>query len=103
MDAARYPDGVEVRAAAELRATSRRLEGYASLFDVQTPIGEFVEIVTRGSYRASLASGADILALVDHRPDRLLARRSNRSLRLAEDSRGLHFSLDIPPTTLGAD
>jgi len=104
MDAARIAADFEVRAAAELRATSgRRLEGYASLFDVQTPIGDFVETVQRGSYRASLASSADILALVDHRPDRILARRANGSLRLSEDSRGLHFSLDVPGTTLGAD
>ena len=103
MHPARFPDGVETRAAVELRAAGRRMEGYASLFGVQTRIGDFLETVTPGAYRASLASDADILALLDHSPQQVLARRRNRSLRLSEDSRGLHFEFDVPPTSLGAD
>lgn len=34
---------------------------------------------------------------------RLLARTSNGSLRLAEDSRGLLFDLTLPPTSVGND
>lgn len=101
--AARFPDGLERRAAAELRAAGRRLEGYAAVFGVPATIGTFTETIAPGAFRATLASRGDILALVDHDPGRLLARTGSGTLRLAEDSRGLHFSLDVPDTGLGRD
>lgn len=100
---ARYPDGLEVRAAAELRASGRRLEGYAAIFGVPAPIGGFTESIRAGAFAASLAARADVLALVDHDPGRLLARTGSGTLRLAEDARGLRFELDVPDTTLGRD
>ncbi|UFN48129.1 HK97 family phage prohead protease [Roseomonas sp. OT10] len=101
--AARFPDGLERRAAAELRAAGRRLEGYAAVFAAEARIGGFTETIRAGAFRASLAAGGDVLALVDHDPGRLLARTASGTLRLAEDTRGLHFSLDVPDTTLGRD
>ena len=101
--AARYPDGLERRAATELRAAGRRLEGYAAVFGVPAKIGGFTETIREGAFRTSLASRGDVLALVDHDPSRLLARTSSGTLRLAEDSRGLHFDLDVPETQLGRD
>ena len=53
--------------------------------------------------RASLAAGRDVLALMDHQPDRLLARTSNGTLRLTETAEGLRFELDAPNTQLGHD
>ena len=104
MSPGRFPNGLEVRAAAELRAASgRKLEGYAAVFGTPATIGEFSETIMPGAFRASLAAGADILALVDHDPSRLLARTSSGTLRLTEDARGLRFELDVPPTTLGND
>lgn len=104
MVAVRYPDGLEVRAAAEMRAIGRKLEGHAAVFDSPTPIGNFTEIIRAGAFRASLAkTGRDVLGLVDHDPTRLLGRTSSGTLRLAEDSRGLAFSLDLPDTALGRD
>lgn len=100
----RYPDGLELRAAAEFRAAGRRLEGHAAVFDSPAPIGSFVETVKRGAFRSSLAApGKDVLALVDHEPSRLLARTSSGTLRLSEDSKGLAFDLDLPETQLGRD
>ena len=101
--AVRFPDGVERRTAPELRAAGRRLTGYAAVYDTPAKVGSFTETVGRAAFRASLAGGADILALVDHDPGRLLARTSSGTLRLAEDSRGLHFDLDVPDTQLGRD
>ena len=89
MDAARYPDGTERRAACEMRAAGRRLEGYASVFNTEARVGGFRETVRPGAFRASLAGGRDMLALVDHDPGKLLARTASGTLRLAEDSRGL--------------
>ena len=104
MTPARFPDGLERRAATELRAApGRRLEGYAATFGVPASIGAFTETIRAGAFRASLSGGADVLALVDHDPARLLARTSSGTLRLAEDSRGLHFEIDLPDTQLGRD
>lgn len=101
--AARFPDGLERRAAVELRAAGRRLTGYAAVFSTPAKIGSFTETIAPGAFRKSLASRGDVLALVDHDPSRLLARTNSGTLRLAEDSRGLHFDLDVPDTTLGRD
>jgi len=89
--------------AAEVRAKGRRLEGYAATFGAEAKIGNFIETIAPGAFAASLAERADILALVDHDPGRVLARTRSKTLRLAEDSRGLAFDLDLPATTAGND
>ena len=99
----RFPDGTERRAAVELRVAGRRLEGYASVFNTPTRIGGFEERVMPGCFAASLRSGRDCLALVDHDMTRLLGRTSSGTLRLGEDARGLAFSIDLPDTQLGHD
>ncbi|ATQ67713.1 MULTISPECIES: HK97 family phage prohead protease [Methylosinus] len=90
----------------ELRASGsnpRRLEGYAATFDSEARVGDYVEIIRPGAFATSLASGADILALVDHDPSRVLGRTKSGTLRLAENARGLAFTIDLPETTLGRD
>ena len=103
MTARRYPDGLELRAAAELRQAGRRLEGYASVFNAETRIGSFTEVVRPGAFAGSLGSGRDILGLADHDYGRLLGRTSSGTLRLVEDTRGLAFDLALPDTGLGRD
>jgi HK97 family phage prohead protease len=94
---------IERRAAdLEVRATGRTLEGYAAVFDARAKIADFEEIITRGAFSASLLKG-DKLALVDHDTAKLLARTRNGSLKLAEDSRGLHFEIALPKTSLADD
>lgn len=92
---------IERRAAAEVRARGRRLEGYAAVFCEEARIGDFTETLRAGAFKDSLAG--DVLALVDHDTSKLLARTKSGSLRLAEDSRGLHFDIDLPDTSLGRD
>lgn len=95
---------MERRAAiVELRAAGRRLEGYAATFNTEARVADFVETIAPGAFAGSLASGADVLALADHDPTRLLARTRSGTLRLSEDSKGLAFDIDLPLTTLGAD
>ena len=92
---------MEQRAApAELRADAagRRLTGYAARFDVPAAIGGFTETIRPGAFAASLASGRDVLALVDHDPARLLGRTGSGTLRLAEDAQGLAFDIALPDT-----
>ena len=104
MNAARYPNGLEQRAATECRAVGRQLVGLAAPFDAPAVIGGFTETIAPGAFLASLATpGRDVVALLDHDPTRLLARMSSGTLRLNESARGLEFSLDLPDTTVGND
>lgn len=88
----------------ELRAKGRRLEGYAALFGTEARIGGgVVETIAAGAFKSTLKQRADILALVDHDPTRVLARTRSGTLRLTEDTRGLSFDLDLPDTQAGRD
>jgi HK97 family phage prohead protease len=92
---------LERRAAVELRANGRRLEGYAATFGSEARIGSITEVIEPGAFRSSL--GGDILALMDHDPARVLGRTRSGTLRLTEDGKGLAFSLDLPDTQAGRD
>ena len=87
----------------ELRAKGRRLEGYAALFGTEAKIGRITETIRQGAFKTSLSNGHDILALADHDPQKVLARTKSGTLRLAEDSNGLAFDLDLPNTSIGRD
>jgi hypothetical protein len=96
---------LERRAASlEVRAAhGRKLTGYAATFGSEARIGATRETIAAGAFRATLASGRDVLALVDHDPARVLARTKSGTLRLSEDVRGLAFEIDLPDTTAGRD
>ncbi|TPW32748.1 HK97 family phage prohead protease [Pararhizobium mangrovi] len=88
----------------EIHAKGRKLEGYAATFGTEARIADrFTETIAAGAFAASLAGRGDVLALVDHDPGRVLARTRSGSLRLAEDTRGLQFELDVPDTQAGRD
>jgi HK97 family phage prohead protease len=84
-------------------SAGRRLEGYAAVFASPAKIGGFTESIRAGAFRGSLAAGGDILALLDHNPGALLGRTRSGTLRLSEDTRGLHFDLSLPDTQIGRD
>ena len=93
---------IERRAAVlEVRASGRRLEGYAAVFGSEAKIGRVRETIAPGAFAASLSG--DILALLDHDPAKVLGRTRSGSLKLQEDAKGLHFSLDLPDTQAGTD
>lgn len=93
---------LERRAFCEVRASGRRLEGYAATFGAVANIGGgYQERIAQGAFQASLAG--DVLALMDHDPARVLGRTRSGTLRLSEDSKGLAFSLDLPDTQAGRD
>lgn len=93
----------EKRAAHEARAEGKKLVGYAAVFDQETRISDFHEVIRRGAFSASLAAGDDKLALVDHDSGKVLGRTKSGTLRLFEDERGLRFEVDMPETSLGRD
>ena len=92
---------LERRAFAEVRATGRRLEGYAATFGSEARIGSIVETIEPGAFLAALAG--DVLALFDHDPSKVLGRTRSRTLTLTEDAHGLKFALDLPDTQAGRD
>lgn len=73
------------------------------MFNTATRIGDFNETILPGAFRDSLASGADILLLVDHDRSKVLARTANGSLSLRETAEGLTFEAQLPDTTLARD
>ena len=97
---------IERRAAElEVRAKGRTLEGYAAVFNTRAKIADFDEIIECAAFDATLKEqpNADVLALVDHAPSALLGRTRNKSLDLSTDTRGLHFRIQLPKTTLADD
>jgi HK97 family phage prohead protease len=92
---------MERRAFTEVRASGRRIEGYAATFGTEARIGGFTEVIAPGAFSGALAG--DVLAMLDHDPGKVLGRTRSGTLRLAEDSRGLSFSLELPETQAGRD
>ncbi len=75
-----------------------KLGGYAAVFDSESvDLGGFTERIARGAFSGSL--GRDVVALVNHNPDRPLARTSAGTLKLTEDERGLAFEAGPLPDT----
>lgn len=87
-----------------LRASSPgKLIGYAAKFGSETKIGDFIEVVRPGAFRASLADGRNIIALADHDRRALLGSTAGGTLELREDAMGLAFELALPDTSVGRD
>lgn len=80
------------------------LVGYAAVFNQDSQPLPFIERIRPGAFKRSLESGQDILALVDHDRGKIIARRSNGTLKLEEDEHGLR--VEIAPnmeTSYGRD
>jgi HK97 family phage prohead protease len=94
---------VEHRAFEVAPMKGQTLEGYAALFNTEARIGDFTETIAPGTFTRSLEDRSDVLALADHDTSKLLGRTKSGSLKLAEDTKGLHFALQIPDTQAGQD
>ena len=96
---------IEHRFTAELRAASSgRLAGYAAVFDSPSQdLGGFVEVVRPGAFKRTLTAAEHVRALYDHDSRHVLGRVGSGTLKLAEDSRGLHFEVKLPETTVARD
>lgn len=103
MDIRRLPvEAMEIREADDGTAT---LRGYAAVFDsLSEPIfGMFRERIAPGAFGRSLADGSDVYAFWQHDSSLPLARRSNGTLRIREDAKGLAVEMDLPQTSYGRD
>ena len=85
-----------------------QITGYAALFDtLSEPLGggffSFREKIRPGAFKRTLAEGADVRALVDHDPSKVIGRRKNDTLEVTEDKRGLKVVITPPDTQVGRD
>ncbi|MCE9552627.1 MAG: HK97 family phage prohead protease [Planctomycetes bacterium] len=102
------PTDVFAVSSLEIRAAEgdkpARLVGYAALFNsLSKDLGGFIERIMPGAFRACLAAGQDIRALVSHNSDWILGRTSAGTLRISEDAKGLAVEIDMPDTTYARD
>lgn len=85
---------------------NRTLTGYAVKWEQKSVVmgyyRKFREQFRQGSFLESLQKD-DQRFLWSHDTSKVLGRTKNNTLRLAEDSIGLRFELDLPKTTLGND
>lgn len=83
------------------------LVGHAAVFNQRTNLGFFDEVVKPGAFRNTLKEGADVRALVDHDPSRIIGRSKDGgktgTLRMKEDKVGLHVEIDVADTQAGRD
>lgn len=94
----------EVRAV----ANSRSIRGYAAVFnsptdELSTKQLGFREQVKPGCFARTIAERCDCRCLFNHNPNLILARTKSGTLKLAEDSRGLHFEADCANTSQAND
>jgi HK97 family phage prohead protease len=78
--------------------------GYAAKFDTRShDLGGFVETIRSGAFGRAIREGQDVRALINHDPGLILGRTASGTLKLAEDSTGLHYEVDAPDTSYARD
>jgi uncharacterized protein len=92
---------VELRAAKDGKGPGT-LVGYAATFDQSSvDLGGFIESIAPGAFSNVLED--DCRCLRNHCDESLLGRTTAGTLRLSQDSVGLHYECDLPDTTVGRD
>jgi HK97 family phage prohead protease len=92
---------IELRAFAECRAESddgKKIRGYAIVFNsLSHDLGGFREIIAPEAVDRTLKDGADVRALVDHNPEKVIGRTRSGTLELRKDRKGLHTVIEPDP------
>ena len=86
-----------------LDGSKAQISGYASIFDKASQVlgGGFVEKIQKGAFgktlqeRGTQTSRDDIKALFNHSTDLVLGSKRAGTLKLSEDSKGLHYEVDL--------
>jgi HK97 family phage prohead protease len=80
------------------------LIGYAARFNtLSSDLGGWREKILPGAFAKSIRTKAKVVALINHDPHYVLGSTEANTLRLSEDSRGLKFSVDLPPVSYAKD
>ena len=81
--------------------TTLEFNGYASVtetpYEMHDMFGPYTEIVRRGAFTKTIADGCDTTFLMNH-DGMTMARTKSGTLRLSEDSTGLHANADLDAT-----
>lgn len=82
---------------------SRRVEGYAVVFDSPSENMGFIETIHNGAITEETIKNSDVLARFNHNPEKVLARSKygSGSLSLKVDNIGVYYSFEAPNTQLG--
>lgn len=82
---------------------SRKVEGYAVVFDSPSENMGFIETIKRGAITEDTIKNSDVLARFNHNPEKVLARSKygSGSLQLVVDDIGVRYSFEAPNTQLG--
>jgi len=81
---------VEVR---EAEGEEMVLEGYAAVFNSETDLGHFREVIKPGAFDDVMTN--DVRALINHDPNLVLGRTTNGTLTLEQDERGLKYRVKL--------
>ena len=82
---------------------TKTLVGYAAVFNrTSSNLGGFVEQVAPGAFTKTIQE-ADVRHLLNHDANLVLGRNKSGTLRLAEDTTGLHYEVDLPNTQAARD
>lgn len=76
------------------------IEGYAAVFDVETVIMPgspwgFREVIRPGAFQELLSENPDVIGAFNHDWNFVLARTTAGTLALAEDKKGLKYTIDV--------
>ena len=77
--------------------------GYAAVFNSPSQPLPFIETIAPGAFKRSLSARNNVRMLLNHDTSRVLGTTRAKTLRLSEDSKGLHVEADLPETTYGRD
>lgn len=81
---------IEVR---EAEGDDMVLEGYAAVFNSETDLGHFREVISPGAFDDVMTD--DVRALINHDPNLILGRTANGTLELSTDERGLKYRVKL--------
>lgn len=97
-----YTEKLEIREAKE--GTIGTLVGYAVVYGVESrDFGHWREVIQRGAFKDSLASGKDIFAFDQHNSGEVIGRSSAGTLRITDEERGLKVEIDLVDTQRNRD
>jgi Escherichia/Staphylococcus phage prohead protease len=80
-----------------------RITGYAATFNNPAVLPGFREIIRPGAFTRAIDEKQNCLCLWNHNPDLPLGSVASGTLQLDQDSRGLHYTCDLPDTQAGRD